>query len=71
MRYTIHERKSTSLKHVLNGVTDMYNGGDSFIMLEFLFYIIFVPFERLFLLDYWNFMMTSFAALVADLFLFS
>ena len=48
MKYAIsrlHERKDTSLRHVSNGVRDnMYTTGDTFIMLEFLFYIIFVPF---------------------------
>ena len=46
MRYAIsgsHERKGTSLKHVFNVVMDnTYTAGD--IMLEFLFYIFFVPF---------------------------
>ena len=39
----------------------MYMAGDIFIMLEFLFYIIFVPFGGgvCFLLDYWNFMATN------------
>ena len=78
MRYTIsrsHDRKVTSLKHVLNGVRDnMYTAGDIFVMLEFLLYIIFFPFGGggvFFLLDYWNFMVTSCAALLVDLFLFS
>ena len=48
MRYTIsglHERKSISLKHIFNIVMDnTYTVGDIFVMLEFLFHIIFVPF---------------------------
>ena len=76
MRYAIsrlHERNITSLKHVLNGVRDnMYMAGDIFIMSEVLFYIIFVPFGGVFfVLDCWNFMVTSCAALLVDLFLFS
>ena len=76
MRFAIsrlHERKDTSLKHVINGVRDnMYMSGDIFIMLEFIFYIIFVPVGGcFFLLDYWNFMVTSCAASLVDLFLFS
>ena len=50
----------------------MYMAGDTFIMLEFLLYIIFVPFGVcFFVLDYWNFMVTSCAALLVDLLLFS
>ena len=52
----------------------MYTAGDIFIMLEFLFYIIFVIFGGCFfsfLLDYLNFMVTSCTALLVDLFLFS
>ena len=52
MRYTIsslHEKKGTSLKHVFSGVRDnMYTAGGIFIILEFLFYIIFVPYGGVF-----------------------